>query len=158
MSMSTPRPQLSNYEPDWRWVEKHSTLDMGRYGFVAFKCHYAYKAADNRDANLDYQWCSDWEEAFSAGYLLHDPWSGEVFTQEKYEDMTDPDYGKDPVCLGPYMMDQNDNGYFTYQGPEVYDPGPRPHWQWKPAGCTEEYWWDESLMFSHLQPYTFIPL
>ena len=76
MSLSTPATlfDYARYEPNWLRVEEvGSYLEEGRYGTVAFLCRWGYKAAETRDNSMDWDWLCDWELAFDAGYLLHDP-------------------------------------------------------------------------------------
>ena len=155
MSMTTPRPQETYTSPNWRHAQSVSYIEEGRFGTVAFLDRWGYKAADNRDCNWDYEWDEDWNNAFDEGYLLHHPpYMGVTppVTEEEYEDLTDPDYGKDPVYHGPYFVDQGDDGYFRYHGPRVYAPGPRADWEFKPTGCSDEHWYDRSLWFTELAP------
>jgi hypothetical protein len=71
--MSVTRTSFnSSIEPNWREVDRvGSWLEDGRFGFVAFLDRDGYKAADNRDCNRNYDFESDWCDAFDEGYLLH---------------------------------------------------------------------------------------
>ena len=144
----------AHFEPNWREVERvHSWLGWFDDSAYAFLDRWGYKAADNRDCNQDYEFLNEWEQAYEEGYLIADAWNPHrVWTKEDYDEETDPTYGMDPVTHGPYFIDQGPSGHFSFQGPRVYAPGPRPPYDWKPAGCTDDYWYDRSLWFMELAP------
>ena len=146
----------SHFEPNWAEVERvHSWLywserDNSAYAFLD---RWGYKAADNRDCNMDYEFMQDWDKAYKEGYMIapfYDP--HRIWTKEDWDAETDPTYGMDSVTHGPYFIDQRDNGHFNFLGPKVYAPGPKPYWDWEPQDYTEEYWYDTSLWFSDLRP------
>ena len=41
-----------------------------------------------------------------------------------YAPPLDPNDGSDPVCLGPYFLDQNSDSSFDFHGPSLVFPGP----------------------------------
>jgi hypothetical protein len=124
-------------EPNWLWVQNHSYLDFNyrTNEFCAFMCRYAYKAQDNDDCNMD----DELYDAYEAGYLL------DGMTEEDYEDYNDPCKYMSPVSVGPYFIDQDESGQFTFQGPRLQLQGPKADFWFKPPGCTDEYWYDRSL-------------
>lgn len=137
-------------EPNYKHADAVSYVTDGRYGTMAFLDRYGYKAADNRDCNLDYDYLDDWKNAFDEGYLLHEYPEAPPMTEEAYDDLTDPDYGMDPVYHGPYYVDQKDNGRLTFLGPKVKLHGPRCHGDFKPTSCTKDWWFDTSLSYNDI--------
>ena len=153
MTVSRSSFDICSNEPNWRYIDKvGSWLDEGKYGFVAFLDRYGYKAADNRDCNLDYDFLEDWQNALSEGFLLQAWYSDTPMTEEQYEDLTDPDYGKDDIFCGPYFIDQQPMGYFKFHGPRGLLQGPECTWEFKPTGWTEEFYFDRSLSPSWIYP------
>ena len=142
MSVSYSSILNSLVEPNWAFVERiGSYVDYdertGRY--CALTDRYARKA---QESDEDYLSDNDLYDAYDEGYLL------DGMSQDDWDSLNDPFSYHDNVMFGPYLKDQNDSGYFTFQGPMIYNPGPTlPRWGWKPPGFTGEYYSDDSLDF-----------
>ena len=132
----------SRCEPNWLDAQKSSYIDWIDGNSWAFLDRWGYKARDNRDCNIDYDTIEDYLNLKEFGY------SHEWYTDQMYEDDTDPTYGMDPISQGPYFIDQDDMGWFQFHGPEVYAPGPRMNWR-------KERIYDDTLWFRDLRPSSF---
>lgn len=94
-------------EPNWKWVEEYSYLEDGLTGFVAVTDRYARKSMEGLHLYCDTlpeEFISDWQDAFNEGYIL------DGLTEDEWNDVNDPDYGKDPVYCGPYWVTQTPFG------------------------------------------------
>ena len=147
--MSVSYSSFDNFfEPNWAFVERASFLEYDdiRGEYCALMCRYARKARENDDSYLYED--EDLFYAYEEGFLL------DGMTQENWDEMTNPWKYCDPVFLGPYFIDQNEYGSFTFQGPRLHYPGPRTDWRWQPPGFTGEYYYDRTLQSDEeCQPY-----
>ena len=80
--------------------------------------------------------------AFSCSYLIAEPtWADPESVFSEY-----------PVLHGPYYVDQNADGGFTYHGPVAMLHGPHTAPWWTPEGYPHRFYVDDTLTPSWSRP------